>query len=478
MSSQRPNYLHGINTYEILGGPRPVKGVKSGVIGLIGTAPMGDVNKPVFVNSETLAAQFGPELSGFTLPQALRAIADHGVMSVVVINVLDPAKHRSRVTDEVINPNGGATLAHPMVSDVVVKNSTGATTYTAGHDYRVDTQTGTVTRLTSGSISATDQVKVTYAWLDPSKVTAAEIIGSVSASGRRSGILALDDVFSELGFEAKILIAPVYCTQLSVTAALSAMADKLDAMAYVDAPVGISVQQAIAGRGPNSAINFNTSSPRVRLCYPHLKVYDPVTNTNRLEPLSVRAAALRAKVDSDEGYWVSSSNHEIKGVTGLERPISARIDDATCDANLLNEAGITTVFNGFGTGIRLWGNRSAAFPALTHLTNFENVRRTADIFNESLRMTSLQYLDRNVDTALIDNLLATAENYARTMLGDGALSGFKVWYDRARNTETELSAGRVRISYKITPSVPMEWLTYEAEITSEYLMNIKSGGTR
>ncbi|ELY4479294.1 phage tail sheath subtilisin-like domain-containing protein, partial [Salmonella enterica] len=314
------------------------------------------------------------------------------------------------------------------------------------------------------------------AWLDPSKVTAADIIGSVGASGRRSGILALDDVFSDLGFDSKILIAPVYGTQMSVTAALSVMADKLGAVAYVDAPVGCSVQQVLAGRGPKGTINFNTSSDRVRLCYPHLKVYDPVTNADRLEPLSVRAAALRARVDLDEGYWVSSSNHEIKGVTGMERPISARIDDETCEANLLNEAGITTVFNSFGTGIRLWGNRNAAFPTSTHITSFENVRRTADIFNESLRLTSLQYMDQLINDALVDSILGTAESYARTMLGDGALLGFKVWYDKARNTRSELGSGHLRISYKITPSIPMEWLTYEAEITDEYVMNIKSGG--
>ncbi|EAC0789299.1 phage tail sheath family protein [Salmonella enterica] len=476
MNSQNPNWFHGANTRETLGGPRPVKQVKSAVIGLIGTAPTGPVNTHVLIDSETAAAQYGPELPGFTIPQALRAIADHGVMSVVVINVLNPATHSSRVTDEVIIPEGGAKLAHGMVSEVVVKDSTGTTTYVAGKDCTLDASSGVITRLADGGIMATDSVKVSYTWLDPSKVTAADIIGSVGASGRRGGILALDDVFSDLGFDSKILIAPVYGTQMSVTAALSVMADKLGAVAYVDAPVGCSVQQVLAGRGPKGTINFNTSSDRVRLCYPHLKVYDPVTNADRLEPLSVRAAALRARVDLDEGYWVSSSNHEIKGVTGMERPISARIDDATCEANLLNEAGVTTVFNSFGTGIRLWGNRNAAFPTSTHITSFENVRRTADIFNESLRLTSLQYIDQPMSDALIDNILGTAENYARTMSGDGALLGFKVWYDKARNTRSELGSGHLRISYKITPSIPMEWLTYEAEITDEYVMNLKSGG--
>lgn len=38
------NYLHGVETIEVENGARPVKTVKSAVIGLIGTAPMGDVN--------------------------------------------------------------------------------------------------------------------------------------------------------------------------------------------------------------------------------------------------------------------------------------------------------------------------------------------------------------------------------------------------------------------------------------------------
>ncbi|MDU7589563.1 MAG: phage tail sheath family protein, partial [Acidovorax sp.] len=38
------NYLHGVETVEVERGPRPVRTVKSAVIGLIGTAPIGAVN--------------------------------------------------------------------------------------------------------------------------------------------------------------------------------------------------------------------------------------------------------------------------------------------------------------------------------------------------------------------------------------------------------------------------------------------------
>ncbi|VAV76603.1 major tail sheath protein [Enterobacter hormaechei] len=90
------------------------------------------------------------------------------------------------------------------------------------------------------------------------------------------------------------------------------------------------------------------SSDRVRLCYPHVKVYDAATNSERLEPLSQRAAGLRAKVDLDKGYWWSSSNQEILGITGVERQLSAMIDDPQSEVNLLNEQGITTVFSSYG----------------------------------------------------------------------------------------------------------------------------------
>ncbi|WP_256661518.1 phage tail sheath subtilisin-like domain-containing protein [Pseudomonas sp. F01002] len=76
------------------------------------------------------------------------------------------------------------------------------------------------------------------------------------------------------------------------------------------------------------------------------------------------------------GYFWTSSNQPLLGVIGLERPLTARIDDATSEVNLLNENGLTTVFNSYGTGLRLWGNRTAAWPSVTHMRNFENVRRT------------------------------------------------------------------------------------------------------
>ncbi|WP_314972641.1 phage tail sheath subtilisin-like domain-containing protein [Comamonas testosteroni] len=472
------NYLHGVETIEIENGPRPVKTVKSAVIGLIGTAPMGPVNQATLCLSEKDAAAFGTQLANFTIPQALDAVYDHGAGTVIVINVLDPSIHKTAVPSEdvVFDPaNGRAQLLHGALANLVLKSADGAVTYKVDIDYAVNLATGMLTRIRTGAITTAAAPKAAYDYADPTKVTAADIIGAVNAAGVRTGLKALNDTYNQFGFFAKILIAPAFCTQNSVATELIAMAAKLGAVAYIDAPIGTTYAQAIAGRGPVGTINFNTSSERVRLCYPHVKVYDPVLNAERLEPLSARAAGLRAKMDLDKGFWWSSSNQELMGVIGVERQLSAMIDDPQSEVNLLNEQGITTVFSSYGSGYRLWGNRTAAWPTVTHMKNFENVRRTGDVINESLRYFSQQYIDMPLNQALIDALVESVNGYGRKLIGDGAVLGFKAWFDPARNEETELAAGHLLISYKYTPPPPMERLTFETEITSEYLLNLKGG---
>ena len=115
----------------------------------------------------------------------------------------------------------------------------------------------------------------------------------------------------------------------------------------------------------------------------------------------------------------------------------------------------------------------ASWPTVTHMRNFENVRRTGDMINESIRYFSLQFMDMPINQALIDALLESVNSYGRKLIGDGALLGFKAWFDPKRNEETELAAGHMLISYKFTVPPPMERLTYESEITSEYLVILK-----
>ncbi|HFO0137035.1 TPA: phage tail sheath C-terminal domain-containing protein, partial [Pseudomonas aeruginosa] len=134
---------------------------------------------------------------------------------------------------------------------------------------------------------------------------------------------------------------------------------------------------------------------------------------------------------------------------------------------------ITTVFNSFGTGLRLWGNRTAAWPTVTHMRNFENVRRTKDLVDESIRYSSLQFVDQPVTQALIDSIIESVNLFGRKLIGDSALLGFECWWDPARNPQTEIESGHLLFNYKLTVPLPFERGTFETEITGEYLANLK-----
>lgn len=475
------NFLHGVETVEVTKGGRPIKSVKTAVIGLVGTAPIfavaqadRKINVPVLCSSEVDDAKyFGADKSGFTIPAALDAIRDQGSGLVVVVNVFDPDTHKTDAaeTSKTFNADDQISLGHFGITALVVKSSDGNTTYVLDTDYTVDTINGVITRKGS-NIAAGATVKVAYTYADPSKALAADIIGEVTAGGDRTGLKALKDSYGLFGFNPKLIIAPAYCTQASVVAEMESTSSALRAMAIVDAPSATTLADAIAGRGAEGEINFNTSSERTILCYPHVKIYDAATDSEILAPLSPRVAGLMAAKDLAEGYWVSPSNTQIKGIIGMERSLTAMINDPTSEVNQLNEVGISTIFNSFGTGLRLWGNRTAAWPAVAHPKNFIAVRRVADVINESIEYAMLEWLDQPINNALIDGVLESVNGFLRTLASRGAILDGKAWFDQAKNTATEIAAGHLVFDYDFMPPVPAERVSFDSFINIDYLKSL------
>lgn len=415
------NYLHGIETIEILKGPIPVREVKSAVVLLVGTAPVHltkpsdvseadwyaqTVNTPVLVlDRDTGIKYFGDATPGYTIPYALDAIFDHGGTAIIVVNVFDPTAHKD-------------TNNQP----------------------------------------------------DPAKVLPSDIIGTYdSTTGKRTGLKIIDELYSRFGFTAKLMLVPVYCESSAVSAEMIALCETHRAIALIDAPAGMTVQQAINARGTGGQLN--TSAYRAVICYPHLKVWDTATNSERLEPMSQRLAGVIAKTDHEDGYWWSSSNREFLGIIGMERPITCSINDPNTEANLLNENGIVTVFNSFGTGYRVWGNRSAAWPTKTDPKNFISVRRTADIIAESIEYSTMQWLDKPI-TVVVDGVLSQVNAFIRTLIGRGALVDGKCYFLKDKNPSDQLALGHVTFTYEIMPPTPAERITFEQVINIEMLKKL------
>lgn len=476
------NFLHGVETINIEQGGKPIRVVKSAVIGIIGTAPIFQaatadqtVNKPVLILNELTAAQyFGSEkLAGYTIPKALKAAFKKGAATVVVVNVFDPAIHKTAVVAEphVLGTDNTAALAYPGVAAVVVKNAGGTTTYVLDTDYTVDPATGVISGM-GATLTAGVSITVDYDYADPTKVLAADIIGTVDVSGNRTGLQALLNCYSLFGFKAKIIIAPSYSTQNSIATEMVAVAGKVKGVAYIDAPIGTTFQQVIEGRGPSGTINFQTSSRRAMLCYPALQVYDAATDSIELQPYSQFLAGIRAWKDNENGYWWSSSNTQIDGIVGIERALTAEINDPGSEVNALNEVGITTVFNSFGTGFRVWGNRTAAWPAETGSEVFECVMRTGDVIGDSIEYSMLQHIDKPLNNALIDAIVESVRGFLRKLIGDGAILDGACWYDPADNETAELALGHVTFRYDYMPPPATERITFKRTLNLDYLKNL------
>jgi phage tail sheath protein FI len=291
-----PNqFLHGVEVIEINDGARPIKTVKSSVIGLVGTAPQGPVNIPTLIlGSRAKAAEiFGENNDAnkdYTIPKALDGIFDQAGAMVVVINVADPA-----------NP------AH----------------------------------LTTGV-------------LDPANIIDADVVGGVDgATGQYKGVHALLSANTELAVTPRILIAPNFTHNMPsgnanpVVSELLGIAENLRAIIIADLP----------NTNDTDAIDYvgDFGSARVFAVYPWVKVLDTLGAIVE-EPSSARVAGLIVKSDNERGFWWSPSNLVINGIVGISKPIDFVLGDVNSKANYLNENNITTIIQ--ESGFRLWGNRT------------------------------------------------------------------------------------------------------------------------
>src|SRR3984957_965558 len=493
------SFLHGVEVIEVPNGPVPVTVVKSAVIGLVGTAPTWAVASPVVaagVNTPTLvlsgldAAMFGPLVRGYTIPYALAAIQAQGAGQAVVVNVFDPTRHFTAIaaTAFTFSAQGAINLGHMGVSNVVVTSNPAGTTYVAGTDYTLDAVNGAITLVPTGSgghIAAGASVLIAFRYADPSKVGDADVIGAITG-GVYTGAQAFQTTYGTLGFFPKILIAPGYSQDTTVAIALDAMASKVRAVALVDSPPSTSATAAITNRGTVGNA-FASSSTRTVLCCPQETFFDtgivatgvtlnpsgiPVTsqfNANAVGPYSQWVAGAIAAKDLAQGYWWSPSNTDVDGMLGPDVQLYASILDASSDVNNLNAAGIVTVLNAFGTGLRVWGNRSAAYPTATTPDNFISVRRTMDVIEESVELAMLQFIDQPISNALIDAILASANAFIRSLIQRGALVAGAASFNPAENPSSQIAAGQLVFDIDVMPPPPAERLTFNVYIDTTLL---------
>lgn len=470
------NYLHGVETIEVEQGSRPITVIKAGVVGIIGTSAYADKNTPILITSPSDAAEkLGPAMAEFTLRKHVDLIYKQGGQATIIaVNVYNDEDHTATVTNEVRTIVGGKfklALQRDPFADVVVKSFDVATTYTEGTDYTVDIH-GNVTILNTDLLETDEtQVKVTYTRHSASLVNEADVIGDI-VDGGRTGLKVFELCRSMFGFGPKILLAPVFCETQTMVDELASLAGSLRARALVDGAMQ-TVEDAIVGRGPLGTHNFNTGNRRIGLCFPKREVLMPHSDTEEVIGFATFVAGAWVKNISQKDIHYGPSNVELLGSGAPTVVITGEINNPATDANLLNEKGIITYMNAYGSAPRTWGNRSAAWPNSTTVDNFLSVLLVADVIDESIELAMIDYIDKPLNDALIMSIKESVNAFLNTLVARGvSLPGVECIYDPADNPADELALGHLTFRDQYLPPTPAERITFKRYLATELLNNL------
>lgn len=295
--------------------------------------------------------------------------------------------------------------------------------------------------------------------LEDAALQTSAIIGGVLADGQRTGLQALLDGKSKHNAQPKLLIAPGHSSTQAVATAMDALAGKLRAIAIIDGP-NTTDEAAMA-----YALNFG--SKRLFLVDPGVQFWDTVESATVDAPGSAWTAGLFAWTDAEYGYWASPSNKEFVGITGTSRPIEYLDGDATCRANLLNNANITTIIR--DGGFRLWGNRTlSSDPKWAFITRV----RTCDILMDAVQAGHKWAVDRSITKTYVKDVTEGLQAFMRDEKNRGAVINFEVYADDEMSTASQIMQGKVYWRIRFTDVPPAENPNFLFEVTDQWATEV------
>ncbi|GAA2306360.1 phage tail sheath protein [Glycomyces scopariae] len=295
--------------------------------------------------------------------------------------------------------------------------------------------------------------------------TTSNIIGGANAEGRYTGMKALLSAQAELGVKPRILGVPGLDNQ-EVATALAGICQQLRAFGYISAHGCKTVQEAIKYRD-------NFSQRELMLIWPDFVSWNTTANQSDIAYATARALGLRAKIDTETGWHKTLSNIGVNGVTGITASVFWDLQAPGTDADLLNQACVTTLIR--KDGFKFWGSRTCSDDPLFM---FENYTRTAQVLADTMAEAHLWAVDRPVTPTLVRDMIDGINAKFRELKSAGLIIDGTCWYDESANDKETLKAGKLFIDYDYTPVPPLEDLTLRQRITDRYLATFAASVNR
>ncbi|EKS1846620.1 phage tail sheath protein [Cronobacter muytjensii] len=291
--------------------------------------------------------------------------------------------------------------------------------------------------------------------------TVSNIIGGTDENGQLTGMKALLTAEAVTGVKPRILGVPGFDT-LEVAVALASVCQKLRAFGYVSAWGCKTVSDVIAYRK-------NFGQRELMLLWPDFIAWNTTTSASDTAFATARALGLRARIDQETGWHKTLSNVAVNGVTGISASVFWDLQEPGTDADLLNQAGVTTLIR--KDGFRFWGNRCCSDDPLFL---FENYTRTAQVLADTIAEAHMWAMDKPVTPTLIRDIVDGINAKFRELKTAGYIVDAQCWVDESANDKETLKAGKLLLDYDYTPVPPLDNLTLRQRITDKYLANLIS----
>lgn len=463
------NYKHGVYTSEqATSMTAPVVGT-AGLQVIVGTAPVNmvknpaaAVNFPVLVHNYKEAVEafgFDSDFEKYTICEAISAnFSVVGTAPLVLINVLDPAKHTKALEETEVQVNSGIAVVESkgiLAKDLKVMSE--ATELKEGTDYVLtfdDNGYANIAIVAGGAGANATTLTVSGKTLDASMVTAEDIVGGVDTNtGAETGIEVVRQVYPRFSMTPGILLAPRFSMDATVAAALQAKTHEINGVFKATCIVDVDSRTSGATKYADVKEAKEGQAITDANAYPVWlfgKVGDVVYSGSAL------AGALTAYTDAvnDDTPNVSPSNKTL-AISGACLADGTEVVLDQDQANTVNSFGVATFLN--MNGFRLWGNNTAAYPGNTDPKDrWFSVRRFLNWAANTFILTYFQKVDAPANPRLIEAIVDSENVRGNGFVARGICARYEIEFNDDENTTADLLNGKLTFHQYITPYTPAE----------------------
>ncbi|MHB9129738.1 MAG: phage tail sheath C-terminal domain-containing protein [Armatimonadota bacterium] len=481
-----------------------VKQISTSACAMVGIAERGPINEPTLVTSwEQFLTTFGGYLAAGYLAYAARAFFDNGGSVLWVTRIAhasdptDPATLLAIPASVTLKDRAGTpvntltiTAASPgawgrklsvTVQDssrnptteftlLVKENSTIVEVYA---DLSLDETKANYVELVingmSGNIAVDDAHSATVA---PGNRPA---VGTFALTGGDDGLTGLTDqdyigdpavhtgLYAFDSVEAlNLLCVPGVTTPTVIIAGLAYAENRKDLLFLVDAPFGITPQEALdfrKGAGAYSHPAFDSSYGA--LYYPWLRISDPLTNAVKYIPPTGAVAGCIARSDQKAAVWVAPAGIDrgrVRNVLGLGYVTNR------AERDVLYPEGINCIASLPDAGICLWGQKTLQGQASA--TDRVNVRRLMMHIEKAVAKSS-QFVVFEPNLPITWRaLIRLVTPFLQDIKDNGGVYDFAVQCDEESNTPAVIDRNELVCRVFVKPTKTAEFVELNFILTA------------